>query len=53
MMERVLITGANRGIGLGIVEQYLKRGDALVFATCRTPEKATELNVIAGKIPTR
>ena len=41
--ERVLVTGANRGIGLGIVEQYLKRGNTHIFATCRNPDKATEL----------
>lgn len=51
MMERILVTGANRGIGLGIVQQYLKRGDALIFATCRTPENASELNAIAAENP--
>jgi NAD(P)-dependent dehydrogenase (short-subunit alcohol dehydrogenase family) len=50
-MERILITGANRGIGLGIVEQYLKGGDALIFATCRTPEQADDLNAIATANP--
>jgi NAD(P)-dependent dehydrogenase (short-subunit alcohol dehydrogenase family) len=24
--EHVLVTGANRGIGIGIVHEYLKRG---------------------------
>lgn len=42
-VERVLVTGANRGIGFGIVEQYLKRGGAHILATCRNPEKANEL----------
>ena len=47
--ERVLITGANRGIGLGIVEQYLKRGNAQIFAACRSTEDAEELSTLAKK----
>ena len=47
--ERVLITGANRGIGLGIVEQYLKRGNTHIFAACRSPEDAEELATLAKK----
>lgn len=42
-MQRVFITGANRGIGLGLVRHCLSRGDR-VFAGCRSPEQATELN---------
>ncbi|UCD38894.1 MAG: SDR family oxidoreductase, partial [Fidelibacterota bacterium] len=42
-MRSILITGANRGIGLGLVKHCLSRGD-LVFAACRSPEQATELN---------
>lgn len=42
-MQRVFITGANRGIGLELVRQYLVRG-AHVFAGCRHPERALELN---------
>lgn len=42
-MHRFFITGANRGIGLGLVHHCLKRGDRL-FAACRSPEKALELN---------
>ncbi len=38
-MERVLITGASRGIGLEFTRQYLERG-ARVFAGCRTPDTA-------------
>lgn len=33
-MQRVLITGANRGIGLGFVKHFLERGDR-VFAVVR------------------
>ncbi len=39
---RVLITGANRGLGLELVCQYLERGDH-VFAASRTPDAAAEL----------
>ena len=49
-MERVLITGANRGIGLGIVNQYLERGNTRIFATCRTPEKASDLKLLLKQI---
>lgn len=38
----VLVTGSSRGIGLGIVKEYLERGYQ-VLATCRDPEKATLL----------
>jgi NAD(P)-dependent dehydrogenase (short-subunit alcohol dehydrogenase family) len=43
MLQRVFITGSNRGIGLELVRQYLARG-AQVFAGCRHPERALELN---------
>ena len=38
----VLITGANRGIGLGLVGYYLANGDR-VFACSRNPDGAREL----------
>jgi NAD(P)-dependent dehydrogenase (short-subunit alcohol dehydrogenase family) len=38
----VLITGANRGIGLSLTRIYAGRGDS-VFACCREPQKAYEL----------
>lgn len=47
-MRRVFITGANRGIGLGLAGQCLQRGDR-VFAACRNPEQATELNRLQGQ----
>ena len=49
--EKILVTGANRGIGLGIVQQYIKRDDTHVFATCRNPENAKELIKIAEDNP--
>jgi NAD(P)-dependent dehydrogenase (short-subunit alcohol dehydrogenase family) len=42
----VLITGADRGLGLEFVRQYAARGEA-VIATCRTPVKATALQALA------
>jgi NAD(P)-dependent dehydrogenase (short-subunit alcohol dehydrogenase family) len=35
-MSTVVITGANRGIGLELARQYVERGDSVV-AVCRTP----------------
>lgn len=46
-MQRILITGANRGVGFALVQQYVKDEDIKIFATCRTPESATELNALA------
>ncbi len=44
----VLITGSNRGIGLGFVKHFTERGWN-VIATARKPEKAEELNALAKK----
>jgi NAD(P)-dependent dehydrogenase (short-subunit alcohol dehydrogenase family) len=44
----VLITGANRGIGLEFVKQYSGRGWNII-ATARKPESATDLQAIADK----
>ncbi len=49
-MKRVLITGANRGVGLELALQYAERGDR-VFAGCRSPEKAAALEEISAKHP--
>ncbi|MCJ1377801.1 hypothetical protein MMC17_000897 [Xylographa soralifera] len=37
----VLITGANRGIGRGLVEEYLSRPNSTVVAAVRDPSNAT------------
>ena len=42
MGEVVLITGCSRGIGLGLVKHFSNAGFHVV-ATCRSPDKATEL----------
>jgi NAD(P)-dependent dehydrogenase (short-subunit alcohol dehydrogenase family) len=47
-MATVLITGANRGIGLEMVRIYAGQGDR-VIACCRNPEGADELNRLAGE----
>ncbi|PVZ70188.1 SDR family oxidoreductase [Pelagibaculum spongiae] len=49
-MQTILITGANRGIGLALTESYLAQGDQ-VIAVCRetTPElDATSAEIIEG-----
>jgi NAD(P)-dependent dehydrogenase (short-subunit alcohol dehydrogenase family) len=43
---RVLITGANRGLGLEFARQYADRG-ARVFAAAREPDTAKELRALA------
>jgi NAD(P)-dependent dehydrogenase (short-subunit alcohol dehydrogenase family) len=48
-MPRVLITGANRGIGLEFVRQYAADGWQVV-ACCRKPEKAEALKKINGEV---
>ena len=49
-MKRTFITGANRGLGLEFVRQYLTRG-ANVFASCRHPQNAPELAQLATQYP--
>ena len=49
-MPSVLITGANRGLGLEFARQYGADGWR-VFACCRSPGGATELAEIAGSRP--
>ena len=46
-MNSILITGSNRGLGLGWVIQYAKI-DWRVYATCRLPEQAEKLQQLAG-----
>ena len=41
MVATILITGANRGIGLALVQAYLKRGDS-VIGVCRNSSEALE-----------
>jgi NAD(P)-dependent dehydrogenase (short-subunit alcohol dehydrogenase family) len=47
-MPSVLITGANRGLGLEFVKQYVGAGYR-VFAATRAPERASELRALAAR----
>lgn len=44
-MQRCLVTGANRGLGLAFVSELLERG-ARVLACCRDPANANVLNAL-------
>jgi len=46
----VLITGANRGLGLEFAKQYAEMGYQ-VIGTARNPDTATELNALAASNP--
>ncbi len=46
-MQRCLVTGANRGLGLAFVGQLLERG-ARVLACCRDPARANVLGALAA-----
>ena len=51
-MTKVLITGANRGIGLGLTQRYLEQG-AEVIAACRDPSASALKNLShANKLTT-
>jgi NAD(P)-dependent dehydrogenase (short-subunit alcohol dehydrogenase family) len=49
-MATVLITGANRGLGLEFCRQYAADGWR-VLACCRNPQRAGELAELAGQYP--
>ncbi|KZO92343.1 NAD(P)-binding protein [Calocera viscosa TUFC12733] len=46
-----LVSGANRGIGLGLVTYIAARPDVIVFAGCRNPAAATDLDALVAKYP--
>ncbi len=46
-MKTILITGANRGIGLELARRYASDGDK-VLACCRNPQEATDLKALEG-----
>lgn len=52
-LRRILITGSNRGIGLELVRRYIQYDDTLIFATCRRPVEASDLNDLAAQNPDR
>ena len=47
-MYNILVAGASRGIGLGLVRAYLERGDR-VFAVARDPARALGLAALAAQ----
>ncbi len=47
-MKRILVTGANRGLGLEFVRQYLETGER-VFACCRDPDAADALQRLVAE----
>ncbi len=49
-MQSILVTGANRGIGLEHVRCFAARG-ATIFAAVRAPDEATELHALAQAHP--
>ena len=51
-MQRIVVTGSSRGIGLEFVRQLLARGER-VIAACRQPGKALKLTELAGANPGR
>lgn len=50
--SRIFLTGANRGLGLEYARQWAAKGWR-VFASCRSPEAAEELNEVAEAHPER
>ena len=51
-MQHILVTGANRGLGLEFTRRYLERGEH-VFAGCRQPAAASALHALQAKYPQR
>ena len=51
-MLHILVTGANRGLGLEFTCQYLERGEQ-VYAGCRQPAAATALRALQARYPQR
>jgi len=49
-MATILITGANRGIGLALAEAFAGRGDR-VIATVRRPDDLEELAAVMARFP--
>jgi NAD(P)-dependent dehydrogenase (short-subunit alcohol dehydrogenase family) len=47
-METIVITGANKGIGLATAREFARGGDK-VYALCRTPAAASDLHTLADE----
>ena len=50
-MQHIMITGSNRGVGLALVKEYLNHNDTFIFATCRKPESAHDLQALKLQYP--
>ncbi len=48
-MQNILITGANRGLGLELTRQYFSDDATQIFATCRNPDRAEQLDALAAE----
>ena len=48
-MATVLVTGANKGVGLDLTKRYAARGDT-VLACCRNADAAADLNAIPENV---
>lgn len=51
MSRTVVVTGAGRGVGLGLAQQYAARGDT-VIGTARNPANTPELAAVASRVVT-
>ncbi len=51
MTRTILITGANRGVGLAMAQAAAERGDA-VLATARSPQASRRSHGCAPRAPT-
>jgi len=52
-MKSVLITGCNRGIGLGLVKHLVGENTQHIIATCRNPNAATSLQDVVKSNPNK
>ena len=46
-MKTILITGANRGLGMGLARSYAEQDGVSIIACCRSPADADELRALA------
>ncbi|MFK7841193.1 MAG: SDR family oxidoreductase [Sphingorhabdus sp.] len=48
-MTTILITGANRGLGLGLTRSYAEQEGTSIIACCRSPVDAEELQALSAE----
>ena len=49
-MTKILITGANRGVGLELTRQFMDDSSNFVFACCRNPAAAHEVEYLIARL---